>query len=87
MIFCQTMCIMLQRIGIIFVIKYILCAKLLIYRFTKYKGQIAFAPPVHRDKPPQMSHHYLWGTKQLNIAYTTQYAQYSGEFFLFAKLV
>lgn len=48
------------------------------YRFTKYKGHIAFTAPVHRDKPPQMSHHYLWGTKPLNMAYTTQYAQYSG---------
>lgn len=47
-------------------------------RFTKYKGQIAFTNAVHRDKPPQMSHHYLWGTKQLNLAYTTQYTQYSG---------
>lgn len=25
-----------------------------------------------------MSHHYLWGTKQLNLAYSTQYGQYSG---------
>lgn len=47
-------------------------------RFTKYRGQIAFAPPVHRDKPAQMSHHYMWGSKPLNLAYTTQYAQYSG---------
>lgn len=46
-------------------------------RFTKYKGHIAFTQPVHRDKPPQMSHHYLWGTKALNMAYTTQYTQYS----------
>lgn len=34
--------------------------------------------PVHRDKPLQMSHHYLWGSKQLNLAYSTQYGQYSG---------
>ncbi|XP_076261449.1 cytoplasmic FMR1-interacting protein Sra-1 [Rhynchophorus ferrugineus] len=46
-------------------------------RFTKYRG-ITFAQPVTRDRPPQMSHHYLWGTKQLNLAYTTQYGQYSG---------
>lgn len=25
-----------------------------------------------------MSYHYLWGTKALNVAYTTQYGQYSG---------
>lgn len=46
-------------------------------RFTKYKG-IAFCQAVTRDRPPQMSHHYLWGTKQLNLAYTTQYSQYFG---------
>nr|CAI5867665.1 unnamed protein product [Callosobruchus analis] len=46
-------------------------------RFTKYRG-IAFSAPVTRDRPPQMSHCYLWGTKQLNLAYTTQYGQYSG---------
>ncbi|XP_044741705.1 cytoplasmic FMR1-interacting protein [Chrysoperla carnea] len=46
-------------------------------RFIKCRG-IQFAPQVHRDKPPQMSHHYLWGTKPLNLAYTTQYNQYTG---------
>lgn len=59
-------------------------------RFTKYKGHIAFAAPIHRDRPPQMSHHYLWGTKQLNLAYTTQYAQYSGKYntaFIYTLLV
>lgn len=25
-----------------------------------------------------MAHHYLWGTKHVNMAYTTQYAQYAG---------
>lgn len=48
-------------------------------RFTKYKGQILFAGQIQRDKPPQMSHHYLWGTKYLNVAYTTQYGQYNGK--------
>jgi cytoplasmic FMR1 interacting protein len=47
-------------------------------RFTKYRGQISFAGAVHRDKPPQMSYHYMWGSKQLNLAYITQYGQYSG---------
>ncbi|XP_022901321.1 cytoplasmic FMR1-interacting protein [Onthophagus taurus] len=47
-------------------------------RFTKYKGQITFSGPIQRDKPPQISHNYIWGTKFLNIAYTTQYQQYSG---------
>ncbi|CAH0392641.1 unnamed protein product [Bemisia tabaci] len=31
-----------------------------------------------RDKPPQMGHAYLWGSKQLNLAYTTIYSQYTG---------
>lgn len=46
-------------------------------RFVKCRG-LQFVQPVHRDKPPQMSHHYLWGSKQLNLAYSTQYGQYSG---------
>lgn len=48
-----------------------------VFRFTKYRG-ISFGTPVTRDRPPMMSHHYLWGTKQLNLAYSTQYGQYSG---------
>ncbi|KAK7874487.1 hypothetical protein R5R35_001571 [Gryllus longicercus] len=46
-------------------------------RFVRCRG-IQFAQPVHRDKPPQMGHHYLWGSKQLNLAYSTIYGQYSG---------
>ncbi|XP_071452530.1 cytoplasmic FMR1-interacting protein isoform X2 [Hetaerina americana] len=46
-------------------------------RFVKCK-QIFFTQTVHRDKPPQMSHHYLWGSKQLNLAYNTMYGQYTG---------
>ncbi|PBC33514.1 Cytoplasmic FMR1-interacting protein [Apis cerana cerana] len=46
-------------------------------RFVKCRG-LQFVQAVHRDKPPQMSHHYLWGSKQLNLAYSTQYGQYSG---------
>lgn len=38
-----------------------------------------FTQPVHRDKPPQMAHHYLWGSKHLNLAYTTIFGQYSGK--------
>lgn len=33
---------------------------------------------MQRDKPPQMAHHYLWGSKQLNAAYSAQYGQYTG---------
>lgn len=33
---------------------------------------------MQREKPPQMSHYYLWGSKQLNAAYSTQYGQYTG---------
>ncbi|KDR09197.1 cytoplasmic FMR1-interacting protein isoform X1 [Zootermopsis nevadensis] len=46
-------------------------------RFVKCRG-ITFTQPVHRDKPPQMGHHYLWGSKQLNLAYSTIYGQYAG---------
>lgn len=45
-------------------------------RFVKCRG-IQFTQPVHRDKPPQMAHHYLWGSKQLNVAYSTIFGQYS----------
>lgn len=47
------------------------------FRFVKCRG-IMFTQPVHRDKPPQMGHHYLWGSKHHNLAYTTIYGQYSG---------
>lgn len=47
-------------------------------RFVRSKVQISFAQVMQRDKPPQMSHHYLWGSKQLNAAYSTQYGQYTG---------
>ncbi|CAH0383667.1 unnamed protein product [Bemisia tabaci] len=46
-------------------------------RFVKCCG-ITFTNPVHRDKPPQMGHAYLWGSNQLNLAYTTIYSQYTG---------
>jgi len=46
-------------------------------RFVKCRG-ISFTQPVQRDKPPQMGHQYLWGSKQLNLAYTTIYGQYTG---------
>lgn len=46
-------------------------------RFVKCRG-IMFTQPVHRDKPPQMGHQYLWGSKQLNIAFTTIHDQYTG---------
>lgn len=46
-------------------------------RFVKCRG-IMFTQPVHRDKPPQMGHHYLWGSKHHNLAYTTIYGQYTG---------
>ncbi|KAJ4432395.1 hypothetical protein ANN_21014 [Periplaneta americana] len=50
-------------------------------RFVKCRG-ITFTQPVHRDKPPQMGHHYLWGSKQLNLAYSTIYGQYTGMYSL-----
>lgn len=47
-------------------------------RFVRNKLQIAFGQQFSRDRPPSMAHYYLWGSKQLNVAYTTQYGQYSG---------
>lgn len=46
-------------------------------RFVRQQG-LNLASPVQREKPPQMSHYYLWGNKQLNAAYSTQYSQYTG---------
>lgn len=42
------------------------------------RTRIPFAQQVQREKATQMSHHYLWGSKQLNAAYSTQYGQYTG---------
>ncbi|XP_072158041.1 cytoplasmic FMR1-interacting protein-like [Bemisia tabaci] len=36
--------------------------KQLAARFVKCRG-MTFTNPVHRDKPPQMGHAYLWGSK------------------------
>lgn len=46
-------------------------------RFVKCRG-INFTQPVHRDKPPQMGYQYLWGSKHLNLSYSTIYGQYNG---------
>lgn len=48
------------------------------FRFIRHKSPIPFVSPIQREKPPQMSHYYLWGSKQLNAAYSTQYGQYTG---------
>lgn len=45
-------------------------------RFVRGRG-IVFGDPVQRDKPPVMGHQYLWGSKQLNLAYSTIYGQYT----------
>ncbi len=47
-------------------------------RFVKCRD-IVFAHQVHREKAPVMAHHYLWGSKALNIANNTVYSQYTGE--------
>ena len=47
------------------------------YRFVKCRD-ISFAKQVHREKAPNMVHHYLWGSKALNIANNTVYSQYTG---------
>ncbi|XP_038220393.1 cytoplasmic FMR1-interacting protein isoform X1 [Zerene cesonia] len=46
-------------------------------RFVKCRG-IQFAPGVQREKPQQYGHAMLWGSKQLSLAYSAQYAQYNG---------
>ncbi|XP_073990434.1 cytoplasmic FMR1-interacting protein Sra-1 [Rhodnius prolixus] len=46
-------------------------------RFVKCRG-INFTQPVHRDKPPQMGYQYLWGSKHLNLSYSTIYGQFNG---------
>ncbi|XP_021955004.1 cytoplasmic FMR1-interacting protein isoform X2 [Folsomia candida] len=46
-------------------------------RFVRALG-LSFADPTHREKAPQMAHHYLWGSKQLNMAYYTIFSQYAG---------
>ena len=39
-------------------------------RFVKCRD-LGFARAVHREKAPTMAHHYLWGSKALNIANNT----------------
>ncbi|KAJ2941818.1 hypothetical protein O0L34_g10626 [Tuta absoluta] len=46
-------------------------------RFVKCRG-IQFAAGVQREKGPQCGHALLWGSKQLSLAYSAQYAQYNG---------
>lgn len=49
-----------------------------VVRFVKCRG-IQFAAPVVREKPQQFGHAVLWGSKQLSLAYSAQYAQYNGQ--------
>ncbi|KAL0858499.1 hypothetical protein ABMA27_012364 [Loxostege sticticalis] len=46
-------------------------------RFVKCRG-IQFAAGVQRERPQQAGHALLWGSKQLTLAYSAQYAQYNG---------
>lgn len=48
------------------------------YRFVK-AVVTTFAQPVQRDKPPNVAPYMVWGSKALNVAYTTIYSQYSGK--------
>lgn len=50
----------------------------LFFRFVRSKVNISFNQALQREKAPQMSHYFLWGSKQLNAAYSTQYGQYTG---------
>lgn len=47
-------------------------------RFVRNRTSLTFAPQIQREKPSQMLHYYLWGSKQLNAAFSTQYGQYTG---------
>lgn len=40
---------------------------------------IQFAAGVQRERPQQYGHALTWGSKQLSLAYSAQYAQYNGE--------
>lgn len=48
-------------------------------RFVKCR-EILFSNQTQREKtkPPMMAHHYLWGSKALNVANNTIYSQYAG---------
>lgn len=46
-------------------------------RFVKSRG-LQFGQPPQRERPAQYGHALLWGSKQLTLAYSAQYAQYAG---------
>ncbi|XP_040569024.1 cytoplasmic FMR1-interacting protein [Lepeophtheirus salmonis] len=46
-------------------------------RFVKCR-EISFTQHVQREKAATMAHHYLWGSKALNIANNTIYSQFTG---------
>ncbi|KAG0718011.1 Cytoplasmic FMR1-interacting protein 2 [Chionoecetes opilio] len=46
-------------------------------RFVK-AAVTTFAQPVQRDKPPNVAPYMVWGSKALNVAFTTIYNQYAG---------
>jgi cytoplasmic FMR1 interacting protein len=42
------------------------------------KLQISSGQQITRERPPQMPQYFLWGSKQLNATFSTQYGQYKG---------
>ena len=50
-------------------------------RFVRAKD-ITFTQAVQRDKPQQTPPYMVWGSKQLNHAYSVIYSQYSGKYFI-----
>ncbi|XP_076048811.1 cytoplasmic FMR1-interacting protein Sra-1 isoform X2 [Oratosquilla oratoria] len=46
-------------------------------RFVRAVG-ITFVQPVQRDKPPNVANYNVWGSKALNVAFSTIYSQYQG---------
>ncbi|CAL4088019.1 unnamed protein product, partial [Meganyctiphanes norvegica] len=46
-------------------------------RFVKAVG-ISFSQAVQRDKPPNVAPYMVWGSKALNVAFSTIYSQWTG---------
>ena len=54
---------------------------MLIYRFVR-ADSISFAQQIQRDKVPNNAPYLVWGSKQLNLAFSTIYSQYTGNLLL-----
>ena len=50
----------------------------MLYSSRFVKAEYTFGDPCQRDKPPNPSQPYVWGTKLLTHSYSTIYSQYAG---------